>query len=135
MTLENLAKIKQLTNELTDKKEFTGLVQAAIDRLTDSQNNTLTFTSRFNLAYSAAHGLALAALRAAGYRTDKRYQVFQCLAHTTDLSKMQIRIFSSCHNKRNLAEYAGHYETDEQLLTELISNTKALLKYVNGIKF
>ena len=36
MTLENLVKIKQLNNELPDKKEFTGLVQAAVDRLTDS---------------------------------------------------------------------------------------------------
>lgn len=94
-----------------------------------------TFASRFDLAYSAAHGLALAALRTTGHRSDKRYLVFQCLAHTTDLDKTQIRIFSKCHDKRNLAEYEGHYESDEQLLAELIINTKQLLKYVNGIKF
>ena len=123
MTLENLVKIKQLNNELPDKKEFTGLVQAAVDRLTDSQNDALKFASRFDLAYSAAYGLALAALRAAGYRSDKRYLVFQCLAHTTDLSKTQ-----------NLAEYEGQHETDEQLLTELILNTNVLLGYVNRIK-
>jgi hypothetical protein len=50
------------------------------------------------------------------------------------MGKTEIRIFSACHNKRNLAEYEGHYEADEQLLTELITNTKVLLKYVSGIK-
>lgn len=134
MTLENLVKIKQLNNEPPDKKEFKGLVGAAVDRLNDSQHEALSFASRFDLAYSAAHGLALAALRAAGYRSDKRYLVFQCLAHTTNLSKTQIRIFSKCHDKRNLAEYEGHFETDEQLLAELITNTKALLECVNEIK-
>ena len=58
---------------------------------------------------------------------------FQCLVHTTNLNKTQIRIFSRCHDKRNLAEYEGHYETDEQLLAELIMNTKTLLECVNGI--
>jgi hypothetical protein len=134
MTLENLVKINQLNSEPSDKNEFEGLVKAAVDRLTDSQIDTLSFASRFDLAYSAAHGLALAALRATGHRSDKRYLVFQCLVHTTDMGKTEIRIFSACHNKRNLAEYEGHYEADEQLLTELITNTKVLLKYVNRIK-
>lgn len=135
MTLENLVKIKQLNREPPDKNEFEGLVKAAVDRLNDSQVEALSFASRFDLAYSAAHGLALAALRAAGHRSDKRYLVFQCLVYTTDLNKTQIRIFSKCHDKRNLAEYEGHYESDEQLLAELVTNTKQLLKYVNGIKF
>ena len=134
MTLENLVKINQLKSEPTDKNEFEGLVKAAVDRLNDSQHEVLSFAGRFDLAYSAAHGLALAALRSTGYRSDKRYLVFQCLAHTTNLSKTQIRLFSKCHEKRNLAEYEGHYETDEQLLSELITNTNALLAYVNQIK-
>jgi len=56
------------------------------------------------------------------------------LAYTTDLNKTQIRLFSRCHDKRNQAEYEGHYESDEQLLTELIINTKVLLKYVKELK-
>lgn len=135
MTLENLVRIKQLNSEPADENEFEGLVKGAVDRLKDSKIDALSFASRFDLAYSAAHGLALAALRAAGYRSDKRYLVFQYLVHTTNLNKVQIRIFSACHDKRNLAEYEGHYETDEQLLTELITNTEILLKYVNGIEF
>jgi len=82
MTLENLVRINQLKQEVPDKAEFEGLLKAALDRLNDAQNSALTFASRFDLAYNAAHGLALAALRAAGYRSGKRYMVFQCLVHT-----------------------------------------------------
>ena len=66
MTLENLVKIHQLKNEPADKHEFEGLVKAAVDRLKDAQHKALSFASRFDLAYNAAHGLALAALRALG---------------------------------------------------------------------
>ena len=134
MTLENLLRIKQLHSELADKREFDGLVNAAVDRLNDAENSTLSYASRFDLAYNAAHGLALAALRASGYRSDKRYMVFQCLVHTTNLSKVQTRVFSICHQRRNLAEYEGHFEIDEPLLAELIVNTKQLLMSVKEIK-
>jgi len=134
MTLENLVQIRQLHVEPPDKREFEGLVRAAADRLSDSQNEALAYASRFDLAYSAAHGLGLAALRASGHRSDKRYLVFQCLIHTTELSKADIRLLTSCHNKRNLAEYEGHFETDEQLLSELILAARNLLRFVNEIK-
>ena len=133
MTLENLVKIRQLNSEPPDKREFEGLVSASIDRLNDAENEALTYASRFDLAYGAAHGLALAALRASGHRSDKRYLVFQCLIYTTALGKAHIRLFSTCHEKRNLAEYEGHFEVDEQLLSELIASTKELLNFVNEI--
>jgi hypothetical protein len=134
MTLENLVRIRKLNAEPPDKREFEGLVSAAIDRLNDAENEVLAYASRFDLAYGAARGLALAALRASGYRSDKRYLVFQCLIHTTELDKTNIRLFATCHERRNLAEYEGHFETDEQLLSELIASTKKLLKLVNQIE-
>ena len=133
MTLENLVRINQLKQEPSDKKEFTGLLASAIDRLHDAQKVDLSFASKFDLAYSAAHGLALAALRAAGYRSDKRYLVFQCLSHTTSLPQTQIRLFSLCHDRRNLAEYEGHMDADEKLLSELIAATIALSEQVKAI--
>lgn len=85
MTLDNLVRIKQINSEPPDQREFEGLLRAAIDRLNDAEKEGLSYASRFDLAYNAAHGLALAALRASGYRSDKRYLVFQCLSHTTEL--------------------------------------------------
>jgi hypothetical protein len=134
MTLENLLRLRELHSEPADKREFQQLVKAATDRLRDAENTDLSYASRFDLAYNAAHGLALAALRAAGYRTDKRYLVFQCLAHTVQMSKGQIRLFSVCHERRNLAEYGGRLDIDEPFLAELIENSKALLELVSGIK-
>jgi hypothetical protein len=130
MILENLVRIHQLNKEAADKREFDGLVNAASDRLNDAENSSLSYASRFDLAYSAAHGLALAALRAAGYRSDRRYIVFQCLIHTTTINKKYIRLFSKCHEKRNLAEYEGHFKADEQLLSELLTCTKELRRIV-----
>jgi hypothetical protein len=131
MTLENLLKIGKIRKEPFDQQEHDGLYISARDRLTDSQNTSLSFSSRFDLAYSAAHGLALVALRKAGYRTDKRYLVFHCLNYTTNLSNVSVRIFARCHELRNLSEYEGYFDPDEQLLRELITQTKALLENIS----
>lgn len=133
MTLENLFKIGNLHREPPDSKEFKGLVLSAQDRLEDAQNSSLSFASRFDLAYNAAHGFALAALRTAGYRTDKRYLVFQCLVHTVSMENAKMRVFSLCHERRNLAEYEGHMDVDEQLLAELIKYTLELAKTVESL--
>ena len=58
MTLENLFSIKQLNREAPNRREFEGLLQAAKNRLKDSEHRELSFSSRFDLAYNAAHGFA-----------------------------------------------------------------------------
>jgi len=95
--------ITQLDSEASDKRELEGLVNAAVDRLNDAGNAGLSYASRFDLAYNAVHGMALAALRTAGYRSNKCYMVFQCLVHTVKPGKAQAWIFSMCHDRRNLA--------------------------------
>ncbi len=130
MTLENLVRVNALHIEPPDRREFEGLVKAAVERLNDAENRDLSLSSRFDLAYSAAHGLALAALRAAGYRSNKRYLVFQCLVHSANLDKGKVRLFSICHDRRNKAEYEGQSEVDETLLEELIVNARELWGFV-----
>jgi hypothetical protein len=65
--LDNLVKTNQLKQEPPDQNEFDGLVNSAKNKLKDSQNKHLSEESQFTLAYSAAHSLALAALRWQGY--------------------------------------------------------------------
>ncbi len=125
--LENLVRSGGLKAEPPDRKECEGLLRSAIDRLQDAHNPALSFASRFDLAYNAAHALALTALRLQGYRSDRRYLVFQCLTHTLGVGKVQVRLFALCHERRNLAEYEGYMEVDEPLLAELVSVTDALL--------
>jgi len=128
--LDNLVKINKLNLEPPDQQEIDGMLHAAQNKFKDCQNTGLSQDSRFTLAYSAAHALSLAALRWQGYRSDNRYLVFQCLAHTLNVEPTVIRILSTCHNKRNLAEYEGHLTINDQLLEELISTTQMLLAKV-----
>jgi hypothetical protein len=116
MSLANLAKNAQLKEEPFDQKEFLGLFNSGKLRLKDACNTTLFPDSRFDLAYNAAHSLALAALRWHGYRAAYRYIVFQALPHTTSLGPEVWRVLDKSHTLRNISEYEGNVEIDNQLL-------------------
>ena len=64
--LDNLVRINRLKAEPASRSEFAGMVSSARRRLVDAQNKSLDPDSQFDLAYGAAHGLALAALRHKG---------------------------------------------------------------------
>ena len=114
--LENLVRIRQLKAEQADPEEIAGLIRSGTVRLEDARNDTLNKESRFDLAYNAAHALSLAALREAGYRSQNRYLVFQCTQHTLGLASEHWRVLDQGHRKRNLAEYEGEIDVDDQLL-------------------
>ena len=118
--LINLARIGQLKIEPAAQVEVQGLVRSGSRRLADAEHAGLSLESRFDLAYNAAHALALAALRAKGYRSESRYLVFQCLQHTVDLPQQQWRVLDQAHRKRNLAEYEGDVDVDETLVAALL---------------
>lgn len=118
--LDNLVRIGQLKPEPPAKAELEGLLRSGIRRLADAERTDLSLESRFDLAYNAAHALALAALRASGYRSESRYLVFQCLQHTIDLPNEQWRVLDQAHRKRNLAEYEGEMDVDEQLVEAML---------------
>ena len=133
--LENLVKARQIKSEPPTRAEFDGMINGAKKRFADAQNEDLNAESRFDLAYGAAHGFALAALRQKGYRSENRYIVFQVLTHTVDgLNPVAVQIFAKCHNERNLAEYQGRTEVDERLLAELIRYTIELQKAVLALE-
>jgi hypothetical protein len=131
--LDNLVKIGRLKTEPASRAEFDGMLASARVRLADAQNESIDPDSQFDLAYGAAHRLALAALRLQGYRSDNRITVFQTLVHTLGTDSADIQIFLRAHNERNLAEYEGRIEIDERLLADLIRCTKALQKVVSKL--
>lgn len=59
--LDNLLRTGGLKAEPPDRRECEGLLRSAIDRLQDAHAPKLSFASRFDLAYNAAHALALTA--------------------------------------------------------------------------
>jgi hypothetical protein len=109
------------------------LLRSGRTRLTDAKNSALALESRFDLAYNAAHALALAALRWYGYWSENRYLVFQALPHTLGLGPPVWRVLAKCHEHRNLAEYAVYLEVDEQLLADLLKAADAVLAAVSTL--
>ena len=121
--LDNLVKVGKLKAEDSTEEEIHGLIRSGLARLSDARNKTLNIESRFDLAYNAAHALSLAALRLTGYRSENRYLVFQCLQHTLELPNEQLLVLDQAHRKRNVAEYEGDMDVDEQLVAALIRVT------------
>jgi hypothetical protein len=126
--LENLARIGSLKWDPPDASETAALLSSGRARLQDARRTDLAFESRFDLAYNAAHSIALAALRANGYRSETRYLVFQCLGETLGLAPDQSMLLSTCHKRRNVAEYEGHFEVDEPLLSAMLGVVAVMLE-------
>ena len=118
--LDNLVRTGGLRAEAATPEEVSGLIRSGTARLADAKNSDLSLESRFDLAYNAAHALSLAALRMAGYRSNNRYLVFQCLRHTLDFPNEKWRVLDQAHRKRNVAEYEGDAEIDTNLVEALI---------------
>jgi hypothetical protein len=133
-TLDRLAEPGNvLSKEPPDAKEFGGLVQSGLARLMDAENASNSLYGRFDLAYSAAHALCLAALRHRGYRSSKRYIVFQVLPDTLGLGPDVWRVLSKCHDMRNQTEYEGALDVDQQLVTDLIISCRKVAEKVKSL--
>ena len=130
--LDNLVRTEQLRAEPPSEREVAGLIASGLARLHDAKDESLSFESRFDLAYNAAHSLSLAALRRMWYRSTHRYIVFQCLKHTVNLPNEQWRILDQAHRKRNLAEYEGVLEINIGLLAALIRTVEIVASRLAG---
>src|SRR5438046_4076057 len=126
--LEKLVAAGSLKGEPPAAGEMEGLIRSGETRLHDAENGSLSIESRFDLAYNAAHALSLAALRWHGYRADKRYVVFQALAHTLSLPPALWRILNDAHRRRNIIEYEGLASIDQALLDAVIRVTSEIAK-------
>jgi len=124
---------KPLTAEPADAREFGKLKSAALARLKDAANSAISLESRFDLAYNAAHGLCLAALRWHGFRSNHRYIVFQVVPHTLGLGPEVWRVLAKCHDIRNLGEYEGDFDIDERLVADLVSACQVVAGKVSAM--
>ncbi len=62
--LKNLVRLGQLKRGTSSQRELDNLVKSGTARLADATSEALSMEGRFDLAYNAAHALALAALPA-----------------------------------------------------------------------
>lgn len=131
--LANLARIGQLKAEPRNPAEVARMLTLARTRLNDAQLAHVSVDGRFASSYGAAHAAALAALRWHGYRSENRFTVFQCLAHTLGWPAHRWRVLDAAHQKRNLAEYEGYLDIEESLVAELIALVKELVADVEEL--
>ena len=131
--LNNLVRIGQLKAEPTNLAETTRMLAMARTRLEDARLQGLSQQGRFTSAYNAAHAAALAALRWHGYRSENRYTVFQCLTHTLNWPASRWRVLDAAHQKRNLAEYEGFLEVEEDTVEELCTLVTDLIADVDKL--
>lgn len=128
--LENLVQVGRLKREPVIREEYDGLLRTAARRLEDAGNDKLHAESRFDLAYSAAHSVAVAALRRLGYRAADRQVVFQALAHTLGTPASTWRVLAKSHEQRNRRDYEGMEAIDERLLRDLLTATTEILREI-----
>lgn len=132
--LENLARAGQLAAEPTSADEIGRLLKGAEDQLRDSRNASLSAPSRFILAYGASHALALAALRAEGYRPvaskGHRKIIFQALGSTAGAPPELWMALDRYHDRRNAAEYEAAPPASEAEANDLVELTAKLRKLV-----
>ena len=126
--LERLVDIGALKREPPTAGEVEGLIRSGCARLGDAHRSELSIESRFDLAYNAAHALALGALRRLGYRSTNRYLVFQVLPHTLGLPAGVWRVLAKAHERRNLSEYGGAFDIDQRLLDDLLEACEKVAK-------
>jgi hypothetical protein len=126
-----LERHEALSKEPPDAKEFEGLVRTGL--LHDAERRENSLDSRFDLAYGAAHALCLAALRHHGFRSSKRYVVFQVLPDTLGLGPDVWRVLSKAHDARNRTEYEGAIDVDERLVTDLIGACRKVAEKVKDL--
>lgn len=131
--LDSLVATGQLKAEPPSPTELDGLIRSAEVRLQDAGRTENSIEGRFDLVYNAAHSFALAALRWHGYRPDKRYIVFQALAHTISMPAAQWRILDDAHRKRNAVEYEGIAELEPEFFEAVFRVTQELAKCVRSL--
>lgn len=114
--------------------EVQGLLASAAAFLSDARRRENSEATRFNIAYEAAHALALAALRANDLRPAQgpghRAIVFNVLDATTTAPTSISVPLAKAHDKRNKLTYDGLATFSRTELQEVIEAVEALEKIV-----
>lgn len=119
-----------LREEATSPSEVQGLLASAAAFLADAKRDGNSDQTRYNIAYEAAHALALAAMRACGLRPAQgpghRAMVFSVLDATTVAPPKVCIPLSKANEKRNRLTYDGLTTFSRAELEELIQCVQAL---------
>ena len=132
--LANIVRAGQLAAEPTSVDEIARLLKGADDQLRDSGIKSVSAAGRFMLAYNATHALALAAVRAEGYRPSAsqghRKVIYQVLEATAGAPRELWVALDRYHDRRNAAEYQGAPPATEAEAKDIVELAAKLQKLV-----
>src|SRR5688572_17385956 len=116
MSLENLAKIGSLHAQPADPQEIGKRLEAARRSLADAERTELAPESRFDLAYKAIMHVAIAAVRAKGYRLASaqghHQTAIQTLPLTLGYDATRTQALDGMRRKRNGIDYEADFVTE-----------------------
>ncbi|OGA35167.1 MAG: hypothetical protein A3G80_00340 [Betaproteobacteria bacterium RIFCSPLOWO2_12_FULL_62_13b] len=134
--MRNLERTGALRHEAASAAEIHRLFDLARSSLSSAGLKSNALEVRYQVAYGAAHYLALAALRANNFRTaareGHRQLVFQLLPHTAGIDSSVAMALDRAHRKRNELEYVGAVDVTEAETADLITAAKGVQKAVHA---
>lgn len=123
MSLDNLVG-RGLEKEPTDAEEIARFLRKIDRKLADSRSRAISPDSRFDLAWEAVLQVALAALRANGFRATSQagHQAIaiQTLDRSVGVPKERIRLLETFRKNRSAGLYEGSFEPSEAEVEALI---------------
>lgn len=137
MSLENLARIGKLKPLAADEREVRRLLESADRALRDAAHEDLSTDTRFTLAYGALLQVALAALRAKGYRPatsepGHHQLVIQSLTLTLGLPAERVRVLEAYRKARNQGQYHG-VPVSDAVARESVDDARRLIEEARKI--
>ena len=129
MTLDNLVG-RGLEKAQADSEELARYLGRVRRKLEDSRQTNISLDSRFDVAFEALLQIALAALRANGYRTTSaaghQQLAIQALPKTIGVSAADVRALDEFRKKRSAGLYLAEFEPSEAEVGALVGAVERL---------
>lgn len=131
MTLDNLVG-KGLERAPPSKQEISRYVAKIRRKIADCKQKSLSLDTRFDTAFAALLQIALAALRANGYRTTSaaghQQTAIQLLPKTIGIERVEIRMLDEYRKKRSSGLYDASFEPSESEVKAVTESVESLLE-------
>ena len=133
MTLDNMVG-RGLEKAGSDKREISRYLEKIRRKVEDSRNKTIHLDNRFDLAFEALLQIALAALRANGYRTTSaaghQQLAIQLLPKSIGIASAEIRTLDEYRKKRSIGLYEADFDPSEQEVKAVTGAVDLLLRHL-----
>jgi hypothetical protein len=131
MTLDNMVG-RGLEKAGADKREISRYLEKIRRKVADSRNKTIHLDNRFDLAFEALLQIALAALRANGYRTTSeaghQRLAIQLLPKSIGIAATEIRTLDEYRKKRSIGLYEADFDPSEEEVKAVTGAVDHLLR-------